>query len=226
MRPGRLNAVMAGLFMAGSFCFALGALPPYFSAVGAAADALTFFVGSLFFTLASFAQLVQAQSPEMAAAPEAPRAGPGALVLWAWLPRDREWLSAATQFPGTLEFNMSTLFAVSASLTVSEVDRLVWRPDIFGSVFFLVSSAFGIMALRRVFLSWDPGRLPWWIAWLNMLGSLAFMASALASYVLPATKSAVDPRWVNLGTFAGAVCFFVGAALLLPAWGIAAKEGV
>jgi len=225
MRPGRLNAAIAGLFMAGSFCFALGALPRYLSAVGTVADALTFFVGSLFFTLASFAQLVQAQSPEMAAARDARRAHRGTLVFWAWLPRDRAWLSAATQFPGTLEFNMSTLFAVSTSLTMSEVDRLVWRPDFFGSVFFVVSSAFGIVALHRGFLSWDPGRLSWWIAWLNMLGSLAFIVAALASYVLPATGSAVDLRWVNLGTFAGALCFFVGAALLLPAWRIAAKEG-
>jgi hypothetical protein len=56
------------------------------------------------------------------------------------------------------------------------------------------------------------------IAWLNMLGSVAFMASAIASFVLPSTDTLLDLPLANAGTFLGAMCFFVGAALLLPAW--------
>jgi hypothetical protein len=40
--------------------------------------------------------------------------------------------------------------------------------------------------------------------------------SALASLVLPTTGEMVNTTLVNLGTFLGAVCFFVGAYLLLP----------
>jgi hypothetical protein len=60
--------------------------------------------------------------------------------------------------------------------------------------------------------------MPWRIAWLNMLGSMLFMASALASYVLPDTDEVVSTRISVAGTLLGAVCFLVGAALLFPAW--------
>jgi hypothetical protein len=41
------------LFVIGSACFALGAVPGYEAAVGTTADGITFFVGSLFFTAAA-----------------------------------------------------------------------------------------------------------------------------------------------------------------------------
>ena len=67
LRPHRLNATVAALFMIGAAGFALGSLSAYASAVGATAGAATFFVASLFFTAASFGQLAQSQSPAMAA---------------------------------------------------------------------------------------------------------------------------------------------------------------
>ena len=48
-----------------------------------------------------------------------------------------------------------------------------------------------------------------------MLGSVLFMASALASYVLPSTDEVLDTRLSVTGTLLGAVCFLVGAALML-----------
>src|SRR5512140_739716 len=45
---------IAVLFAAGSLLFALGAVPGYASAVGTRWDAVTFFIGSLFFTAAAF----------------------------------------------------------------------------------------------------------------------------------------------------------------------------
>ncbi|MBI5232640.1 MAG: hypothetical protein HY876_10810 [Coriobacteriales bacterium] len=218
LRPRRLNSAIAALFAVGSACFALGTLPAYLDAVGAFGDAVTFFVGSLFFTSASFSQLVQAQSPELND-PQAPAddLAPAHAVPFAWLPRDRNWLAAATQFPGTLAFNVSTLFVTVTSLSVQQIDRLIWAPDFVGSVLFLVSSVVAILALGR-FLTWRPTSIPWRIAWLNMLGSIAFMISAIGSFVLPRTGDPIDPRWMNLGTFLGALCFFGGAILLPHAW--------
>ena len=216
MVPRRLNSTIAWLFMVGSACFALGAVPAYAGAVGAVADASTYFIGSIFFTSASFLQLAQSQSLEMAPGALADDV-PGDARLAAWLPHDRNWLAAVTQFPGTLAFNVSTLFAISTSLTVSQVDRAVWRPDFVGSTLFLVSSGFAILALGP-----RPGRYLRSIAWINMAGSVAFMISALGSFLLPSTGSAVNVLWADAGTFAGAVCFFAGAALMLPAWRAAA----
>lgn len=217
MAPRHLNAAIAVLFMIGSACFALGTIPWYVNAVGSVPDAITFFVGSIFFTSASFAQLLQAQSPQMAPDPDGDDLTRRAIVVRAWLPHDRGWLAAATQFPGTLAFNGSTAFAIATSLTASQTHRLVWVPDFVGSILFLVSSAFAILALGPL-LELEPESLAWEIAWLNMIGSIFFMVSAIASYVLPDSSRALDPRWANLGTLLGALCFFAGAALMLPEW--------
>ena len=136
--------------MIGSAGFAVGSVSAYASAVGATADAVTFFVSSLFFTTASFGQLVQSQSPAMAAT-GSPRDDERQPVRWlAWLPHDRVWLAAAIQFPGTLFFNATTFSAISTGAGSSQYDQVVWRPDFYGSVLFLVSSAFAILAVGQV----------------------------------------------------------------------------
>ncbi|XVV17640.1 YrhK family protein [Actinoplanes sp. CA-131856] len=190
MRPARLNAAIACLFVVGSSCFVLGSVPAYAGAVGDDADAWTYFIGSLFFTSAAFLQLVQAQ-------------------VYGPRPRDRNWLAAVTQFPGTLFFNVSTLVALVHNLSVQQEDRHVWRPDMFGSTLFLVAGVFGVLAAGG---GWR-GR---WIAWLNMVGSIFFMASALAGYILPSSGQVLALRADLAGTLLGALCFLVGAVLLVP----------
>jgi len=49
----------------------------------------------------------------------------------------------------------------------------------------------------------------------NLLGSVAFGFSAVASYVIPGTTELLSVPVTNLGTFIGAVCFLAGAVLLL-----------
>jgi hypothetical protein len=224
VEPVRLNSAIAWLFMVGASCFALGAVPAYVHAVGAAADAVTFFVGSIFFTKASYLQLVQVQSPGMTEVDEQRQHTRVRALPWAWRPGDKNWLAAVTQFPGTLFFNISTLAATAHNLTVAEADRHVWRPDIFGSILFLVASVFALSALGVGLWHLRSRSLPWSIAWINMLGSVAFMASALASFVLPKTGAMIDIPLANAGTFLGAVCFLLAAALLLPAWRISVRS--
>jgi hypothetical protein len=217
VRPRRLNTLVATLFMIGSAGFAAGSVPAYASAVGAKADAVTFFVSSIFFTAASFGQLVQSQSPAMVATGTR-RDDERQPVRWlAWLPHDKAWLAAVTQFPGTLFFNGTTFWAITTAATSSQYDEVVWRPDFYGSVLFLVSSAFAVLAAGR-FLAWRPRDDGWRIAWLNMVGSIAFMASAVGAYVLPRTGEAIDITLADRGTFVGALCFLAGAALAIPAW--------
>ena len=218
VRPVRLNAAMSWLFMVGSACFVLGSVPAYVNAVGGPVDGITYFVGSIFFTSASLCQLLQAQTPAATEVDVQTQHQPVALRWFAWLPHDRSWLAAATQLPGTVFFNVSTFAALAHNATAAEADRYVWRPDLFGSVLFLVSSAYAVLAVSPRFLSLEPHSPPWRIAWLNMLGSVLFMASALASYVIPGTDTLVSTRISVAGTLLGALCFLVGAALVLPAW--------
>jgi hypothetical protein len=181
------------LFMIGSACFALGSFPPYLHAVGTGADSVTYFVGSIFFTSAAFLQM---------------REG------WDVAKIDR--CAGAVQFVGTIFFNFSTGHALVTNLTAAETDRTVGRPDALGSICFLVASELAVYALGKGWVPWFPRVRSWWIATLNMVGSIAFGISAVASYVIVDSDALRNAEWANLGTFIGAVCFFAGALLLLP----------
>jgi hypothetical protein len=217
VRPADLNKVIAWLFIIGSALFVLGSVPAYLNAVGATADSVTYFVGSIFFTAASFAQLLQAQTPAMTEVDSDSQLQRAPVRFWAPRPHDRNWLAAIAQFPGTLCFNISTLAALAHNATAHEQDRRIWRPDFYGSTLFLVASVFALLALGR-FLSFQPRSFPWRIAWLNMIGSILFMISALASFVLPRTGELINSPLSIAGTLLGALCFLIGAILMFPAW--------
>ena len=55
----------------------------------------------------------------------------------------------------------------------------------------------------------------WWIAVINMVGSIFFMISALAAFVVPDTGDLLDAALANSGTLLGALCFFWAARLLI-----------
>ncbi len=57
-----------------------------------------------------------------------------------------------------------------------------------------------------------------------MAGSVAFGVSAAASYVIVDTDTLRSAERANLGTFIGAVCFLIGAVLILPTRGAAHLE--
>jgi hypothetical protein len=199
------------LFMIGSSLFALGAVPWYAEAVGLGPTALTFFVGSLFFTSAAFGQYRQAVD----GLPPGRARGHGPLLVWA--PRDLDWLACAVQLAGTLWFNWSTGNALRHNLGAAAGDERVWRPDVLGSIAFLVASVAACAAAHRAGGRASHRTTDWWIGVANLAGSVAFGASAIASYIVPSSGDVWDAELANLGTFVGALCFLVGATLLLPA---------
>jgi hypothetical protein len=215
--PVVLNRWVAGLFVVGSSLFVLGSVPPYITGVGETIDAATYALGAVFFTAAALGQLVQAQDPTLA------DPAPGRDRERVHVPPlrtrrgDRGWTAAALQLPGTVFFNISTIAALSHNLTTAQTDHRVWRPDVYGSVLFLAASVVALLALGGAFHA-RPRSAAWWAAWLNMGGSVAFMAAALAGYVLPSTDEVLNVPVAVGGTFLGALCFLVGAVLLLPAW--------
>jgi hypothetical protein len=209
--PGAIGWWIGVLFAIGSICFALGAMPGYVELVGDAADAITFFVGSIFFTSAGLLQYLEVANTR--------RTGADAHERWrllTWEPRRIEWWSVLVQLAGTIFFNLSTYHAVDQTLSSSEINELVWRPDVAGSICFLVASGLAWVEAGHGWWSWQPRRLSWRITALNMLGSIAFGVSAVASKVIPSTDQVRNVTLMNLGTFVGAVCFLVGAILLLP----------
>jgi hypothetical protein len=201
---------IAILFAVGSLLFAVGAVPGYGSAVGALGDAVTYFAGSLFFTAASFLSYREAVD-----------AGPGALNpthrrFLVYQPRRIDWWATAVQLAGTLYFNVSTGVATVTDLSAQAAHRHVWRPDAIGSVCFLVSSALAWYEVCHGWVAWRPRAWSWWITLTNLVGSIAFGISAVAGYVNPVTGEVHNATRADTQTLIGAVCFFVGAVLLLP----------
>lgn len=189
-------------FAIGSLFFMVGAVPWYATAVGSVADAATFFVGALFFTAAAAIQLaLSGRRP--------PRRDTNR-------PNVFDWWAAAVQFVGTLFFNLSTTEALVAALQ-SPGSSGGWRPDAFGSIAFLVASAFAVVATTERDRLWDPLARTWQCTWLNMAGSVFFGISAIGAYVMPETGNLVNELWANAGTFLGGVCFLVAALLSRPA---------
>ena len=210
--PRRADWQVAALFIVGSSCFALGALPGYASLVGTEADGVTYFIGSIFFTSAALLQFLISIGAVRAG--DRPRAG----VQWRLMvraPRQAEWWAGSVQFVGTIFFNISTFAALHENLTVTEANHRVWSPDVFGSIAFLVASGLAYADVRRPWLAWRPRDLGWSVATLNMVGSLAFGVSAVAAKVM-STGDLRNLALANLGTFVGALCFLAGAVLLIP----------
>ena len=174
---------MALLFALGSTCFFVGPFPGYVKLVGGSADAVTFFVGSILFTAGGAMQ---------------------SWITWDHRTADRAgraaWWSAVIQSAGTLFFNVTTFMALETAVSNSNYDRLVWRPDAFGSICFLVSGVIAYVASPRH--GWWPTREGhgWWQPGVNLLGCIFFGISAIAGYVVPSTGSMLDLAAANWNT--------------------------
>jgi hypothetical protein len=176
-------------FAIGSACFFVGPFPGVLELVGPGADGVIFFVGSIFFTLAAGLEVREAT-----------------LRLGRWA-RNPSWWSAAIQFVGTLLFNLNTFDAMQEGLSTEQQNKLIFAPDLFGSICFLIS---GALAFRVA--SGPESKM----AAVNLAGCVLFMISALASYIVPSSGSVLDLAAVNWGTALGALCFFIGAVMLMP----------
>lgn len=203
---------IAVLFAIGSACFLLAALASMRASTPRAGIGITFFAGSICFTSAAYLQHWMA----VRAAPK--RLGPRR-TLWhprAWPHAHVDVVATLVQLVGTVFFNVNTFAAMQADLTPTQANVRVWAPDMIGSACFLVASELAFANGARAWLSFQPSSREWWVNAVNLLGSIAFSAAALASLIDPSTAEPVSATVANAGTAAGALGFLVGALLLLP----------
>jgi hypothetical protein len=193
-RDAVLTRAMGAFFGLGSLCFVVGPLGSYGNAVGARADALTFFIGSILFTLGGATQCVLA-APERLDRPSG-LAG---------------WRTAWIQSVGTLVFNLMTFAAITVEATSHSYNAVVWGPNAFGSACFLISGAiFYLSSPRR-------GLLPrfdhegWWEAAVNLLGCVLFGISAVTGFATGKTGTLVSTSISDWTTTLGAACFLACA---------------
>lgn len=208
---GAVFAVGSSLFAVGSLLSLAPSLARSWSIDANEINAV-FFGGSIPFTTAAYLQLFQAAN---AGDPSRPGAGTTRHAVWfGWRPRDLGWLSCALQFAGTLLFNLNTFDAMKPELDWLRQDLEIWVPDLAGSILFLVSGYLAFAEACHAYWAWEPKSLSWWVTFINLLGCIAFMASAMLAFVSP---QGLGPAPISVVfTLVGAICFLGGSALMLP----------
>jgi hypothetical protein len=182
------------LFAIGSTCFAVASIPMLAAALPHQVIGVVYVVGSVFFTSA-------------------------AAVVLATTPRDTAvaWWAAAVQVAGTLWFNVNTVESLADHLSTRQEILRVWTPDFVGSICFIVASVLAWWVVCERPWCWCRDDTDWLVAAWNLAGSLFFLVAAFAAVVVPDTGDALDASLANSCTLLGAVCFLVGARLLLRA---------
>lgn len=196
-------------FAIGSALFAIGSAPGFANWAGPPAANVSFFVGSWFFTFAAFVQFQLCGSLGGTAMSIAGSQRVGREV------HSSEWWSATVQLAGTVAFNISTGAALVVH-SIADADRFSWRPDLYGSAAFLVSSGLAVFATELYRQRDEPDAPDWGATALNTAGSIAFGFSAVGAYIDPQSGKVVAPFIDQVGTFVGALCFMVASLISLP----------
>ncbi|RKE20373.1 hypothetical protein BX266_3729 [Streptomyces sp. TLI_171] len=212
-RLRRLNAIAATAFVLGGALFAAGAAFALFGSGDATTSAAIYFAGGLCFNTGGYVSLLQVVN-----APRHVPGGEGGLVTrrwrwWSYEPLRVDWLAAFVLFAGTLVFGVDLLDSFLQGLSVQQVNRLIWAPDVIGCVLFLISGHLGFVEICHGRPRVLARELGWWIVAVNQLGSVLFMVSAIAAFTKPSTGSLVNADIANWGTVTGALCFSAGGVL-------------
>jgi len=215
-KPQSLTWWVAILFMIGSACFVAGsAVSLYFEhSFSSLAINMTFFIGSLFFTAAAYGQYLEVINADITNEAYL-AAGKTEWIWWAWRSRNLGFIASASQLAGTFLFNINTFNCFYEGLSYIAMDIVIWLPNLIGSVLFLVAAGFAWLEIFhdkqvKAFYS-----VTWWIVWINILGSILFQRSAFRSFVHVDSGELVNEMIALRATLYGAVCFFIGAYLLI-----------
>jgi len=218
--PGELNWWIGSVFALGASLFMLGSILVLLPALASAwaldtnAVNMIFFTGSIPFTTAAYLQLFQAANA--GAFSSQGNQPPRRTLLFGWRPHEIGWLSCALQFAGTLLFNVNTFDAMLPGLNWLQQDLKIWVPNFAGSILFLASGHLAFAETCHAHWAWKPGSLSWWVTFINYLGCVAFMISAVFAFVPPWSPH-FDVLTISvLFTLIGAACFLVGSLLMLP----------
>jgi hypothetical protein len=226
--PGQLNWWIGIGFSLGALLFALGCvmvLSPSISSswpLRSISANTVFFAGSIPFTIAAYLQLFQAANAgEFTPQLETVHSRRS---YFGWYPHQIGWLGCALQFLGTLLFNINTFEAMLPKMNWLQQDFAIWIPDLIGSMLFLLSGYLAFIETCHRYWAWRPRDISWWVTFISVLGCVAFMISALFSYV-PQTAFSFDAATIAvMFTLIGAICFFIGSMLMLPETALSTKS--
>ena len=120
------------------------------------------------------------------------------------------------QLIGTIFFNISTFAAMKHGLDTRQINARVWGPDALGSICFLISSELAYAEVCHRWICLKHRSLSWRIVALNLLGSIAFGAAAIASLLEPSSGEPSAPTSRTGAQPLGGACFLIAALALMP----------
>ena len=88
----------------------------------------------------------------------------------AWQPARIDWWACGVQSIGTLFFNVSTFAATRSALDAAQAHQHVWRPDMLGSIAFMVASSLAWFEVCHGWWAVRPRSVSWWIVAMNLGG--------------------------------------------------------
>jgi hypothetical protein len=211
-RQHLMNLVASMAFFVGGSLFAAGAAVAQFGSGEAITSASIYFAGGLFFNTGGYVSLLQAiNAPRGVDVSGFPEYGPWR--WWSWEPDRIDWLSAFVLLAGTVAFGINLLDSFLQGLTVQQVNRLIWAPDMVGCILFLISGHLALVEAGHPNRFRPRADLGWWVAALNQIGSVLFFVSGVAAFIRPETSMVVNEEIANWGTLLGALCFAIGGVV-------------
>ena len=195
-------------FILGSVLFCVGAILPFTRGLSTAATNVVYFVGSSLYLVGALIQFIRGRRMKINHRDDA-----SAMRHLA----NKNSRAAGIQAIGALLFQTSMTGAFIRSLSIAEQERIIWVPDLFGALCFLVASSMFFTLRYPIQHRQDNGRSARELAMMNIVGSAFFVISAFGAYIVPLTDQAIYPRIANLGTFVGAVLFLLSSIPGLPA---------
>lgn len=215
-QPNVLTWWVAHFFMLGSSLFAAGGfMLLYFESNFSNLDInLTFFIGSIFFTLAAYGQLLEVINADITNKVYLNRKE-SPWLWWEYRPGNLGYLASITQLVGAILFNFNTFDAFYTGLSALAEDVIIWIPNMLGSILFITASFFAWLEVYQDKYIKSFYSVTWWIIWINILGSVFFQLSAILSYVDIASGELFDGINSLKHTVYGAICFFIASYLLV-----------
>jgi hypothetical protein len=195
-------------FILGSVLFCVGAILPFTSGLSTAVTNVVYLVGSSLYLVGALIQFIQGRRMKINHRDDA-----SAMRHLA----NKNSRAAGIQAIGALLFQTSMTGALIRSLSIAEQERIIWVPDLFGALCFLVASSMFFTLRYPIQHRQGNGRSARELAMMNIVGSAFFVISALGAYIVPLTDQSIYPQIANLGTFAGAVLFLLSSIPGLPA---------
>lgn len=194
-------------FTIGSILFMAGAVMPAMQVIPDAVATVTFFVGSSLYLIGASAQVLDEVITSRRAR-SAPNVSARSLARWSLV-------GGVVQAVGAVLFQTNLTAAFARDLSIAQQERLLWVPDLLGSVLFLVASAIFFRLHRPIQGRKEDGDQRH-LALLNIIGSAFFIVSAVGAYVSPLTGEEIYPMIANLGTLIGALFFLISSLPGLP----------